>query len=351
MDLQRQMIDTYGEEVNGIDLVNGSLESQIKLMERLGGQKASEFLSDNAAAIDKAEKALNSPRWFAPTQAVGSSNSLLTSSGQNMLANDYSVSAKVLQKMMTKGPLYKGEEVAKEIERIINKSGLKYEDGYISAVNMTDAETIEAWQTLSTELRKSTLIDNDEVQALLNQISEEIKDLNDDTYQNNLKIKEQASVARIMDNDDYLATYNDVTEEIENYREAIASGDQLLAANSLKTLENLKDAISNDSTMDTWVQEYILNLFDSVSQQMNESEYEKLFKDDSSGTKAAAQSVINKYFPGMDDQTIKAVQAGTEEYNELMKLVDDSPVDSIEELVNAWVKLGLVETNTVNETA
>lgn len=344
LDLQQQMIDTYGEEVNGINLVNGSLESQMQLMEKLGGSKSSNYLSENAQAINQAEKALDKSRWFAPKTSVGTSM-------ENWFANDYSIAQHKLTGLTTPGAFgYQGEEVANEVNRIIKKSGLTFTEGYLSAVNMTDTETIEAWETLATELRKSKLIDTNEIESLLNQISEEINDLNDETYQNNMAIKQQASIARIMENDDYLTTYDDITTEIENYRDAIARGDQAFAAQSLQTLKNFETSISNDSEMDKWVREYFLEMFDGISQQMREAEYRDLLSQNNSEAKNNAQNIISQYFEGMDDQTIKAVQVGTEEYNALMDLVDESPVESIEELINAWVELGLVEPKVVDET-
>lgn len=344
LDLQQQMIDTYGEEVNGINLVNGSLESQIQLMEKLGGSKSSNYLSENAQAINQAEKALDKSRWFAPKTSVGTSM-------ENWFANDYSIAQHKLTGLTTPGAFgYQGEEVANEVNRIIKKSGLTFTEGYLSAVNMTDTETIEAWETLATELRKSKLIDTNEIESLLNQISEEINDLNDETYQNNMAIKQQASIARIMENDDYLTTYDDITTEIEKYRDAIARGDQAFAAQSLQTLKNFETNISNDSEMDKWVREYFLEMFDGISQQMREAEYRDQLSQNNSEAKNNAQNIISQYFEGMDDQTIKAVQVGTEEYNALMDLVDEAPVESIEELINAWVELGLVESKVVDET-
>ena len=344
LDLQQQMIDTYGEEVNGINLVNGSLESQIQLMEKLGGSKSSNYLSENAQAINQAEKALDNPRWFAPKMSVGLPI-------ENLFANDYSIAQHKLTGLTTPSAFgYQGEEVANEVNRIIKKSGLTFTGGYLSAVNMTDTETIEAWETLATELRKSKLIDTNEIESLLNQISEEINDLNDETYQNNMAIKQQASIARIMENDDYLTTYDDITTEIENYRDAIARGDQAFAAQSLQTLKNFETSISNDSEMDKWVREYFLEMFDGISQQMREAEYRDLLSQNNSEAKNNAQNIISQYFEGMDDQTIKAVQVGTEEYNALMDLVDEAPVESIEELINAWVELGMVESKVVDET-
>lgn len=344
LDLQQQMIDTYGEEVNGINLVNGSLESQIQLMEKLGGSKSSNYLSENAQAINQAEKALDKPRWFAPKMSVNTSM-------ENWFANDYQIEQSKLTGLTTPDAFgYQGEEVANEVNRIIKKSGLTFTGGFLSAVNMTDTETIEAWETLATELRKSKLIDTNEIESLLNQISEEINDLNDETYQNNMAIKQQASIARIMENDDYLTTYDDITTEIENYRDAIARGDQAFAAQSLQTLKNFETNISNDSEMDKWVREYFLEMFDGISQQMREAEYRDQLSQNNSEAKNNAQNIISQYFEGMDDQTIKAVQVGTEEYNALMDLVDESPVESIEELINAWVELGLVESKVVDET-
>lgn len=329
LDLQQKMIDTYGEEVNGINLVNGSLESQISLMERLGGQKASDYLSENASAIRNAEKQLDKPVM----------NSIITSGAEKLYRRSH---------QGYKG--YKNKQTEDEIRRIIKQSGISLDATSLTADGMTTEDAIEAWTTLATEIRKSPLLDNDEFATLLDSISKEIEALDNETYQNNQTIKQQASIARIMENDDYLTTYDEITTEIENYRDAIARGDQAFAAQSLQTLKNFETSISNDSEMDKWVREYFLEMFDGISQQMREAEYRDLLTQNNSEVKNNAQNIISQYFEGMDDQTIKAVQVGTEEYNTLMDLVDEAPVESIEELINAWVELGMVESKVVDET-
>ena len=62
LDIQSQLSDSYGSQVEGINLVNGSLEEQISLLNELSRQQANEFLNENKSAIAKADKEMTKNR-------------------------------------------------------------------------------------------------------------------------------------------------------------------------------------------------------------------------------------------------------------------------------------------------
>lgn len=64
LDIQNQLIDTYGQMASGIDLVNGSLETQISLMNQLSAEEANKYLTENKRSIEKAEKAMEKNRKY-----------------------------------------------------------------------------------------------------------------------------------------------------------------------------------------------------------------------------------------------------------------------------------------------
>jgi hypothetical protein len=46
LDIQKELIDTYGVEANGIDLVNGSLDEQIEKLDTLNEKKVQEWKNE-----------------------------------------------------------------------------------------------------------------------------------------------------------------------------------------------------------------------------------------------------------------------------------------------------------------
>ena len=55
LDIQEQLIDTYGSEAQGIDLVNGKYNEQIQKLRELSSEQAKEWYNSASVAYDAAE--------------------------------------------------------------------------------------------------------------------------------------------------------------------------------------------------------------------------------------------------------------------------------------------------------
>ena len=62
LDIQNQLVSSYGSQANGIDLVNGSLEKEHALMNELYVAKANTYLNENDKGITKATNEKNKER-------------------------------------------------------------------------------------------------------------------------------------------------------------------------------------------------------------------------------------------------------------------------------------------------
>lgn len=58
--IQDELIERYGSEAEGIDLVNGKIDEQIKKIQELNSKKAQEWINKNQSAIDEAKNKKNS---------------------------------------------------------------------------------------------------------------------------------------------------------------------------------------------------------------------------------------------------------------------------------------------------
>lgn len=54
--LQDEIIEAYGSQVNGINLVNGSLEDELDLLKQINAENASQYIQENTKDINKAQK-------------------------------------------------------------------------------------------------------------------------------------------------------------------------------------------------------------------------------------------------------------------------------------------------------
>lgn len=62
LSIQESLTDSYGDQVQGIDLINGSLEQQIELLDKVSQKESENFLNENKKGIDKATKEMEKNR-------------------------------------------------------------------------------------------------------------------------------------------------------------------------------------------------------------------------------------------------------------------------------------------------
>ena len=63
-DIQQQLIASYGEQARGIDLVNGSLTTQLALMDQFSEREAIQFLNQNQSGIQIAQDEMNKGQLY-----------------------------------------------------------------------------------------------------------------------------------------------------------------------------------------------------------------------------------------------------------------------------------------------
>lgn len=62
LSIQESLSDSYGNQVSGIDLINGSLTEQIALLDQVNEKQSQSFLNENKKGIDKAQKEMEKNR-------------------------------------------------------------------------------------------------------------------------------------------------------------------------------------------------------------------------------------------------------------------------------------------------
>ena len=62
LSIQESLSESYGNQVSGIDLINGSLTEQIALLDQVNEKQSQNFLNENKKGIDKAQKEMEKNR-------------------------------------------------------------------------------------------------------------------------------------------------------------------------------------------------------------------------------------------------------------------------------------------------
>ncbi|MCC8022962.1 MAG: hypothetical protein LIO46_04180, partial [Clostridiales bacterium] len=214
MEIQKKLISMFGSEAYGLDLVNGSLEEQLDLIDRLSRADASNYLTADRSEIDTAtDKMTKNKLYFVATN------------------------------MQT-------PSVSKSVEEIIDSmehEGFKVTKlGASMSVRFTgNAEDAQAaFNELSSEIRalERNEWNADAIDDWLNNIAKSynkattIVDEYGETYH-------QAIEAQIRDNAEWFAVYNDYANAIDNFNQAIATGDVEDIKAAREEYENTKNKV------------------------------------------------------------------------------------------------------------
>lgn len=62
LEIQQSLVDSYGDQVKGIDLVTGSLNQQISKLKELSTEESKRFLNENKKGVEEAEKQMEKNR-------------------------------------------------------------------------------------------------------------------------------------------------------------------------------------------------------------------------------------------------------------------------------------------------
>ena len=362
LEIQDELIQKYPEEASGIDLLNGSLETQLDLLNGITEAKARAYLSENNDIIQKSYEEMTKQRTY---KSTGFDDYLEANS------NDMSEIEKIAQKYADKGLAFAqyGSE----------KTGKARYDIEVTA-DVSQAK--DAIDDFYNDVQKSNLISDDAKEALssrLSQWSNEAKGIVDE-YGDYAK---QAAKYEIQLNDTWSKTYSDLTEAQETYNDAVAKNDDKAIAAALKKVKAAQDEFANTDIDNSFVQQYMqaqADQLDSATKlQAVQTGLSETFKGATSNYKSLndyldvtdhkAEQLTDSItynlneLKGLDDIDIlnigsleKAGSASknyTDEqiasYNRLKGVADQLGI-SIDDLVDIFVKVGLVTSDNIKYT-
>lgn len=192
LEIQKSLIESYGNEAANIDLVNGKYEEQTGLLSELSKQKATDFIAENMDVFEDASKALNKIR----TYNIGS------------LSFNTSQQDKADIKKLRDFIKSRSELIDETNPLSYSKNGLGYQTVQFSIkANVEDAE--EVMRQLSEDLQKYGEENGIDVSSFTNKIAQNLRTMWTDSLSEYKEIYDEYIKAEIVKNDTLRPLYQE----------------------------------------------------------------------------------------------------------------------------------------------
>ena len=330
--VQQNLIDKYGQEALGIDLVNGKYDEQIAKLKELSKQKAQDYVAENYSNIQEDEKYVSEKVNL---------NASLGFKGTQARPDDYSGSGFDLGKYL--------ERYDKLDAKVVEPDGQYGMSGTVNLVTSgTREEVYEQLSQLFNDLSNDFGESNEDVNKFKETLSGIIQDSFDTEQMEKSKdnIKKYAE-AQILSQDGTRKSYEEAALAVDKYNEALVSGKGVDEAKA--NLDSVKESVTS-VTSDISGASYV---FDDIYSGINFTaekahEITKAFENNTSVKEYAEQ------LKGLSSEDLLKIdfednvtQAGEEAFSALMDVIGLSE-DEVQALIDKLVELGYVQSSTLN---
>ena len=352
LSIQESLTESYGSQVAGIDLINGSLTEQIDLLDKVSQKQAEQFQNENEKGINKAKKEIEEKRhtYLGQFYDNGSQESEAIKKTIKDLQDEY------------------GDDVfTTELEA----DGLTM-DLHLNADVSTAKEALNDFKTDISDMKKQygesdvlNLLSDNASAGLTkaNKVLDEYGDLYNQAQKAKLVAEDDLYKAPSGKEQTAVKWLNDETKAVKNYNDALSEGDP----------DKIKQASTEFNAVDSAVQSLLKNSgmsefadqFTEVKDQLNESAIsankfnEALSGNDSSkfGKEVKKNADALKELELTDTDFKYAfetdgIQAGEDQINSLVDsalecgLISDTSSEQVSKLVNVLSSLGIISSST-----
>lgn len=357
LSIQESLTDSYGSQVAGIDLVNGSLTEQIALLDQVSAKQAEQFQNENKKGIEKAKKEIEKDRhtYLGQFYDNGSKESEAIKKSIKDLQDKY------------------GADVFKtELE----SDGITM-DVHFNADVSTAKEALNDFMTDASDIEKkygeSDILDlmSDNASVGLseaNKILDKYGDLYDQAQQAKLVADEDLFKAPSGKEQTAVKWLNDYTKAVKNYNDALSNGNPDAIAQASTQFEAVDSAVQSllkNSDMSQFADQ-----FAEVKDQLNESAVSaNKFNEAISGNdtskfgKEVKKNADALKDLGLTDTDFRytfetdGVEKGKDQVNALVDaavecgLISDTSSGEVQKLADTLSGLGIVASTTGEEVS
>ena len=344
LDIQRDIVNTYGDQAKSIDLVNGKLEEEIKdldELERLEAAKAFHKMSKDSYEHDKRslEKKHNGSGSI-DKYGVGISLSAFADDSQfKKQAEDLE------EKILSLGYKYAGDEGSTKAYTL---------------TQVTDEEAIEKINELMSYIETNISTSSD-IYNLRDNLAKKLEKLDTEDFQNKKSNVEAYALQNILSNETYRPLYKGLQAAAADYDEALKSGDEALAKSSIERINELKGKIADLKIDDKYIKEQFSSTLKQIQNDLNKNElkvyietapkytYSPVFGTSENGARGGYSPLeyFKNAFEGYSDIDVEniGVSGGSEKevkaYNMLEKAANYYEVE-VEDVIDVLVELGII---------
>lgn len=351
LSIQESLSESYGNQVEGIDLLNGSLTEQLALLDKVAQKEAEAFKNENKKGIDKARTEMEKDRH--------------TYLGQ--FTEDGSEQSKAIKKSVEKLQDAYGKEVIKLSEGMEGTGAIRID---VDADASTAKEALNDFMSEMDSIQKQ-YGESDVISSMIDRASgglTEVKGVLDeyqDLYQQSQKA-ELLSDDRLFKADGKKQTaskwLSDYAKSIEAYNKAVSEGDSTAITQAKAQFDEIDSAMSG--LADGKMSEYADQIAE-VRSQLNETaiatdKFNKAVKgqDSSEFGKGVSKTATALKELSLSDTDFKyafetdGIQDGEEAVQSMVQaaidcgVISDTSASSVNNLVSMLVQLGVISSST-----
>lgn len=238
--IQDELVEKYGDEAAGIDLVNGKYQEQLDILNGIADQKAKDYLNEHNESINTAQEKMLEELNMQP-------------------GGFFEVSDTQAEKLQEIAAKYadRGLSIFAGDSSLSDGTNLKDITFNIKA-NATDAKDV--LNDFMTDVRnandRTNFLGDDLFNTITNNLADGVATAQPviDKWGSEA---ETATKYQIQLNDTWSKTYNDLTEAQETYNDAVAKNDDKAIAAALKKVKAAQDEFANTDIDNSFVQQYM----------------------------------------------------------------------------------------------
>ncbi len=331
LEIQKSLIESYGDEASNIDLVNGKYREQLGLLSELSKEKATDYVIENRDVFVDAKEALEKTRTY----------NLGTVASWNAYAPKTEDQKKLIEYLETYSDLLD-----------LTYSG---PNGYgVGSVNLSVKADVESadkiMHQLAEDLERYGKDNNIDVSGLLKGISGQLKKTWTDELTEYKTVYDEFMKAEIVRNDTLRPLYQQSIQAVEDYNNALSSGEGVEEAKA--NLDSVQQAVQNATGGLEGSQEIFDGIYDGINKNA-ESAYNlaQSFENDESVKEYAEQ------LKGLTDIDLQAINfedniqnPGEEAFSALIDILGLSE-EEVQNLIDKLVELGYVQGEVQDSTS
>lgn len=364
-EIQKQLIDKYGDEARGIDFVTGSLEKQIAVYDELKNKKIESWLYDNSKGIQNAYNFL-----YADQPDPGRNYLILNPQKEGYTATGTPTNPTGVSKFLS--------DWIENVPNVVQE----WEGAHQAGIRFTGSrmEIIEAYDKLLDDLKEYkdtqeglTEQDKQNIEALKIAISSAKKYITDnDSYDKSVQTYTQATEYVAQTESVYKKFYDDISKYQKEYDDAVIQGNEDIAKDAYVKVQNayknLFDNADFSQTLDSVHGEDVRKWFEEQQKNFENLSIPIRLKVDIEGTKRefdlSYEKLADMYAKVGDEgfviksdwRGIPAVEGFSDvsmeqasEFNAIRDAAKEAGV-SIESYIEALVQYGKVQKETVDSS-